>query len=345
MSVRGKSPDKGGRLPPRLTGYIQLQAGEWSIVARKDRLEAARAFLGPLPVESLLRLTGAYGARRRSSPRVGRGATVTVDAGDGRRFVVKALRRGGLPSRLRGGLYGRARLLAEMAILEEAHRRGLPTAAPAFGAVGRTREGREAAVLATEEIPDAVNLTHRLSSPALSPPERRSRRAALRAAGAAVRHAHDLGLNHADLNTGNILVGGARHAESAWVIDLGVSKLGAPLASGRRASNLVRLLRSAEKHLGREPGRLRDAVAFLRGYLAGSAERALAREEGAAETVPRATISPARGRTEARVDAASAPAPTMGDRRIFRRDLLRAIRRRVSLLALHRLGWFLTSRA
>ncbi len=287
------------------------------------------------------------GARHPPPPR-GRMGTLDVDCGDGTTLVVKALKRGGLPARLRGGYHGSSRLLAEMAILEEALRRGVPTARLAFGATGHRERGSEVAILATERLPEAVSLGDLLSGGALArepmaaparrrtdarkapsgreaaglsgeaiPPERDdplralqggeamfARRAALRAAGAAVGRAHEMGLDHSDLNLGNVLLRREGGAWSGFVIDLGLSALGPPLEVRRRAANLVRLLRSVEKHLGDDPRRARDAAAFLQGYLS--------------------TI----------------PAP----RRRRRRDLLAAVRRGLPSMIIHRLGWSLLGR-
>jgi hypothetical protein len=239
-------------------------------------------------------------------------------------MILKALRRGGLPARMGQTFHGRARLRIEMERLESAFGRGIPTARLAFGAAGSRREGGASTFLATEAIHGALNLAELLGRPSRRERDRIGRRRALESAGRAVRHAHDLGLDHADLNIGNVLVAPGRSDEASmasggsvagagrtgdvafegFVIDIGISKLGDPLSPGRRASNLVRLLRSAEKHLGRDPGRLRDAAAFLHGYLA------------------------------------SPP----GEGRSFRRELLAALRRRLPTIALHRLGWRLSRR-
>lgn len=294
-------------------------------MARRDWFEAARSFLGPLPVETLLETLGRSTGDSEEAPSgkgsapAGRGASAGVDFGDGRRVVLKALRRGGLPGRLRGGYHGGARLMAEMAILEEAANRGVPTAPLAFGATARRGGGAEASVLATVEIPGVASLGEIVESgeeaavgrshgyrrrgdaaPGKERPGRlRALRAPLEAAGRAACRAHDLGLDHADLNIGNILL---LHEGAGWrgfIIDLGLSELGGPVEPGRRAANLVRLLRSAAKHLGEDPRQTRDAAAFLHGYLS------------------------------------SRPDP----HRLRRRELLAAIRRRLPTMMIHRLGW------
>ncbi len=185
-----------------------------------------------------------------------------------------------------------------MAVLEEAGRRGVPTARLAFGAGGAMRSGTTLPVLATEEIEGARALVEILASPSTDRDATGNRRRALGAAGAAVRRAHDLGLDHADLNVGNILLTDPGEPV-AHLIDLGPGRLGPALPPARRGANLVRLFRSAEKHLGEDPRRLRDAAAFVRGYL-----RA---------------------------------APDPGRR--LRGRLLGSVRRRLPAVALHRLRW------
>lgn len=310
---------------------MELAAGSWAILCRREHLELARAFLGPLPPESFLhavRRAGRGRSQREAEPSrrpageaasaaPARGGTLGLACGDGRRVLVKALFRGGLPARLGGGFHGRRRLLAEMAALEEAGRRGVPTARLAFGASGVMKSGRVLPILATEEIEGALSLAGILASPSTDRDAPGDRRRALEAAGAAVRRAHDLGLDHPDLNIGNVLMTragaprggepageepmGSRVGEEAlaYLIDLGPSRLGPALQPARRGANLVRLYRSAEKHLGEDPRRLRDAAAFLRGYL-----RA---------------------------------APDPGRR--LRRQLLGSVRRRLPAVALHRLRW------
>ncbi len=328
MTIHPASGYSTAGLPGPLAGFRTCASGAWKIVARPDQLEMARSFLGPLPVESFLEALaepeeGTDGRDGSRSPR-GRGATLEVDCGDGSSLVLKALKRGGLPARLRGGYHGASRMLAEMTILEEAGLRGVPTSRLAFGATGLRDSGAEVGVLATELIPRAIRLGDLMSAHTLpglpeDPRGRRrkdsplpsgkraaidSRRQALRAAGLAVARAHDLGLDHADLNIGNVLIQRSGEGWSGFVIDIGLSTLGHSLEMPRRAANLVRLLRSVEKHLGRDPRRARDGAAFLRGYLS------------------------------------SLPAP----RRRQRRELLAAIRRGIPAMLIHRLGWSLLGR-
>ena len=289
--------------------------GPWTIVARRNELAGARRLVRSWR-ESFP--PGAEGEGARPAHGVaGRGKILAATGAGGRALVIKILRRGGLFSGVGGGRYGHSRLLLEMSILEEAKRRGVPTAEMAWGASRKEPLGAPIALLATRRVEGSLSLAEVLASAQGAGASGSERYDLLRRSGAAVRRMHDRGLDHSDLNIGNILVrpprGDSRaralpdplEGAGAWVIDLGVSKLGASLPPGRRAGNLVRLLRSAEKHLGADPMRSRDAAAFLHGYLGGG-------EKGG---------------------------------RALRRAMLPAIRRRLPTIALHRLGWTLTRSA
>src|SRR5262249_10636833 len=160
---------------------------------------------------------------------------------------------------LGAGFHGARRLLDEAATMEAAVARGIPTAPFAFGAARSAASGRRAAIVGSGEIGRgegrAPGLEGSRAKPSVPP-----------GAGGNGRRAPDLGLDHADLNIGNVLVG-PDPGGGAWVIDLGVSKIRVRLSPAARAANLVRLLRSAIKHRG--PGAVgrREAAAFLGGYL------------------------------------------------------------------------------
>jgi len=297
-------------------GFETAREGDWTIVAPSTEMDGARAFI-MRHVASMASVLAGRSPARPGGP-AGRGRIFEADDRPGRTLLVKALLRGGLPGKLAGGTYGRQRLVAEMRIMEEAAARGVPTARLAFGALSSPRGRRAAAILATVKLEDAESLAVRIEQVGLGGSRIRERNDLLGRAGAAVRLAHDLGLDHCDLNIGNILIrmetrmpggrsdgplvpDGIADAPGAWLIDLGLSRIGASLSPGRRASNLVRLLRSAEKHMGRDARRGRDAAAFLHGYLAAGDYRG----------------------------------------RALRRPLLAAIRRRLPAITVHRLGWAL----
>lgn len=210
---------------------------------------------------------------RAPSRLAGRGRLASVDLGPAGRAVVRPLLRGGalgwLVRRLAlGGLsLDRGRALAELVVSAEAAARGarvldVLAAVTRPGPLGFTHG------LVTREVEGARDLMavlEREPAPA--------RRAALLAAGRAVRRLHDAGVDHVDLNLKNILL--APDGE-ALVIDLDRCRLGqGPASDAVREANLLRLLRSWTKLGVRAPGavRPRDPFLLLRGYAPGRAER------------------------------------------------------------------------
>jgi hypothetical protein len=80
-----------------------------------------------------------------------------------------------------------------------------------------------------------------------------------------LRRMHEVGLAHADLHLGNLLLRRAEPASpQAFVIDLDRAELGGePLSLGRRMKDLQRLERSYVKHFGgqgEEHTRVRDIL-------------------------------------------------------------------------------------
>ncbi|MBI3447328.1 MAG: hypothetical protein HY049_00195 [Acidobacteria bacterium] len=280
-------------------GFVEIEAAGSKVVARADEVHEVSAL-----VVRIARDLAPLEARRRKGdrpPREGRGGLIDVADPAASGLVVKRLLRGGMASKIGSDRHGHGRLLAEMRTHEEAAARGIPTSRLAWGVTVRSDRGATASILATRRIEECMTLGDAISDAPRGDASRREKRRRLAACGIAVRAAHDRGLDHADLNIGNILVCArpAPAVATAFVIDLGISILGPPLPGSRRAANLVRLLRSAEKHLGRHAHRARDAASFLHGYFAG---------EG-------------------------------GDPRAWRRSLLASIRRRLPSIAWHRAGW------
>lgn len=174
----------------------------------------------------------------------GRGATARLTLAGGVPVVLKRMRRGGLAGRFWRDRYaGKRRLLDNLAIPLEAARRGIPTAAPValllVSGSGPLYEGW----LAVEEIAEASDLAASYRR-GVDPPQR-----VLRAVAAMVRGMHDAGLEHRDLNLGNLLAreGGEAEAEP-FVIDLDRARLhGGPLPFRLRQRALRRLERSQAK--------------------------------------------------------------------------------------------------
>jgi 3-deoxy-D-manno-octulosonic acid kinase len=134
----------------------------------------------------------------------GRGA-VTLFEHEGRRFVLRHYRRGGLAAKLSTDRYlwlgeSRTRPLLEMQITLRMHAAGLPVPMPL--AARYEQQGRTyTADIITEYLPDTQTLAQRLDSGEIS-------LTTWAAIGRCIRRFHDYGLCHADLNAHNILLRG-----------------------------------------------------------------------------------------------------------------------------------------
>lgn len=224
-------------------------------------------------------------ASSREGP--GRGARGRIEFPGGPVAVAKRMRRGGILAPVWRDRFARVpRLLENLATPREAAARGIATAAPLalFLLEGPPRLWR--AWLAVEEIPAAEDLETRLGG------GRRAEQDEIAAALSLVRRAHDAGIEHRDLNLGNVLV---RRPPSgrpeAFLVDLDRARLhGGPLGFWKRAAAIRRLERSCLKRLG-APGPLgRDPGALLRSlYAAG--DPALASRFRALRPLDRALIA------------------------------------------------------
>ena len=96
-----------------------------------------------------------------------------------------------------------------------------------------------------------------------------ARRAGLEAAGSLVGRAHRAGLDHPDLNVGNLFLQPADPGWRAWLLDLDRATVGPP-SPGAARRNVARLVRSLEKE--RRKGGLAwdngDLEAFLTAHRA-----------------------------------------------------------------------------
>jgi 3-deoxy-D-manno-octulosonic acid kinase len=219
-------------------GYVLERTGRATLVA-----EAARA---AALVRAGLADPAGWEARlpARGRPGSGRGGSVALELAGVGPVRLKALRRGGLARRLWSERHaGRGRLLANLALPLEARARGIPTPAPVALLTVEGPPGLHRGWLAVEEIPGAVDLATRFA--AGPPPEREELAVVI----ALVRRMHDRGLEHRDLNLGNLLLRQAPGgASEGFVIDLDRARLrSAPLGAGRRRRGLRRLERSCLK--------------------------------------------------------------------------------------------------
>jgi hypothetical protein len=171
----------------------------------------------------------------------GRGSTARLELSDGKRLVLKKLLRGGATGRVRRELFaGTGRLLANIMMPLKAAERAIPTPAPAALLMVPGPPGFYHAWLAMEEIAGARDLSTMLD-PGSPLPEPETA-AAMRM----VRDMHDSGLDHRDLNLGNLMVREAAAGGcEAFIIDLDKARLAAEgLPFRRRLAALLRLERS-----------------------------------------------------------------------------------------------------
>jgi len=176
----------------------------------------------------------------------GRGATARLVAGSGPALLLKQLRRGGLAGPLwRERFAGTRRLEDNLALPLEAIARGVRTPRPVALFLLEGPRGLYRGWLAQEEIAEAISLSRLvLSGRALSDE-------VFSAAVRAVRAMHDRGVEHRDLNLGNLLVEPA--SGLVWVVDLDDARLHAgPLPFHLRQRALRRLERSWVKTLVRD---------------------------------------------------------------------------------------------
>jgi hypothetical protein len=177
----------------------------------------------------------------RGSGAAGRGRTALVRPGAGSPWILKQMRRGGLAGRFwRDRFPGTARLVANLAVPIEVARRGIATPAPVALLAVEGPRGLYRGWLATEEVDRARDLRSLLSSP--TPPGEGAMRAVL----TFVRRMHDVGIQHRDLNLGNLVARPSVAGDwEVFVVDLDRAALHSrPLGFRARQASLRRLERS-----------------------------------------------------------------------------------------------------
>jgi 3-deoxy-D-manno-octulosonic acid kinase len=224
-------------------GYVVRAAGGRALIAAGSLVDAllAAGLDDPAVWERHL-------SERKARDGAGRGAAARLELDGGTRVVLKKMRRGGMLAALWRDRYpGSARLLDNLRIPLEARRRGVATPRPLALLLRRRGPGLYEAWLATEELGGAIDLLAALAADPVPDPDR------LAAATAAVRTMHDAGVEHRDLNLGNVMLRGER---DAFVIDLDRARLHPDsLPFGLRRAGVRRLERSYLKRFG-DPGPL-----------------------------------------------------------------------------------------
>jgi 3-deoxy-D-manno-octulosonic acid kinase len=197
----------------------------------------------------------------------GRGSIAIVRNGE-QRWVLRHYRRGGWMARLSRDRYfwlgaARTRSFAEWRLLAELRRRGLPVPAPVAASYARGLLTYRADLI-TELVPGTRTLADAITGQALPP-------AQWHAIGRTIAEFHEAGVQHADLNAHNILLGPERAGPGATppihVLDFDRGRIRA--RGSWESAVLDRLRRSLEKiRRQRTDVRFTDAdwQALLAGY-------------------------------------------------------------------------------
>jgi len=247
-------------------GFTRVSEGPVELIAPPERL-AGLMRLGLHEPEGWQRSLAGTGRAG------GRGTTAVVALPDGPRLRIKQMKRGGIAGALWHDRYpGTRRLLDNLRLPLVALERGIPTAAPVALLALEGPTGLRRAWIAFEELEQTASLSERFGSSV--PPST----ARLEALAGLIRRMHDAGIEHRDLNLGNLLLReqGAE-AGAGFVIDLDRARVhDGPLPDDLRRRALQRLERSHLKLFGTAV----DLPPWRLLYAAGDPELALTLAQG-----------------------------------------------------------------
>ena len=224
-------------------GFEALRTDGTTLIVAADRRESIQA-AGLASPENWQRHLGQHASG------AGRGGTARLRLADGTTAVLKQMRRGGALAGLWRDRYaGTRRLLDNLRIPSEAVRRGVSTARPLAMLLVGGPPGLTRAWAAYEEIARAPDLIEYLRS--ADPPTIEE----IDVVAGVVRKMHDEGIEHRDLNLGNLLLRrGANAGPEAFVVDLDRGRLwDEPVPMRLRIRALCRLERSSVKLFGERP--------------------------------------------------------------------------------------------
>lgn len=187
----------------------------------------------------------------------GRAELRSMTLPDGGNALVRPYRHGGVLRRLtRDRFVSRPpRPFVELAVTAAARDRGVATVEVLAALVARGPGPWYRGWLVTRELEGARNLWDALQGG----PSDEEKRSMLRCVGRSLRHMHESGIDHRDLNLRNLLVLRGAPDPEVYVIDFDKARLfPGPTPALRAQRNLRRLLRSARK-LDPDGARLRRA--------------------------------------------------------------------------------------
>ncbi len=203
---------------------------------------ADRVLEEPLTQAGLDREEGWTDRLKAASDGPSRGKTARLRIA-GQVLRLKQLRRGGATGRLWCDRFpGRGRLLRNVSLPEEARRRGVATPRAVALLLIQGPPGLHRGWLALEELEGAQDLANRFNSD--GPPTIPELATVMQV----VKAMHDAGVEHRDLNLGNLLIRSSGIETEAFVIDLdGARTHSRTLGFRRRQRSLRRLERSYVK--------------------------------------------------------------------------------------------------
>ncbi len=220
------------------------------------QLISDRAFEEPLAQAGLDRVAGWTQRLSAASDGPSRGKTARLCVA-GYVLRLKQLRRGGTFGRLWCDRFpGRGRLLRNFSLPAEARRRGVATPRAVALLLVQGPPGLHRGWLALEEVEGTLDLANRFNS------DRPPTVPELAAVMNVVKAMHDAGIEHRDLNLGNLLIRSSGAEPEAFVIDLdGARSHSRALGFGPRQQSLRRLERSYVKWVdtARQDPAVRDA--------------------------------------------------------------------------------------
>ncbi len=176
----------------------------------------------------------------------GRGDMRRLPLDDGGCAMIRQYQRGGFVRHfVRDRYWGRPfRPFTELHCTEEARRRDVPTIEALGAGVTQLGGGCYRGLFISREAVACVNLWEWLQQRPMS----LARTAVLTAVAQAIRHMHDVGIFHADLNLTNLLVRADTTPPDVRIIDFDRGHVyPQPLSQGQREQNLRRLWRSWRK--------------------------------------------------------------------------------------------------
>ena len=200
--------------------------------------------LGPLLEQAIANLT-TYPSK--NSPYEGRGPFSLIQTSPQQIFRIRPYLRGGWIRHLNRDLFwGSKRPYQEFRISLQAYKSGIPTAEPIAGVVRKSPMGLGLyrGYWVSREISNTKNLFHFLKSN----PTFKKKRESLSQVALAVRKMHDIGIFHADLHLGNVLIQEDGDPLPIYLIDFDRARIQSPLSEKDRKANLIRFYRSAYKY-------------------------------------------------------------------------------------------------